>query len=93
MVSHGNPDERLHFLEQYDIDEPFYTPWEVEVQALAKPLEYEDENLDVEDPSNLYFIYICQKREDLVTKKKIKENKIKLEKKKKKPKLVKAPNL
>lgn len=24
-VSHGNPDERLHFLEQYDIDEPYYT--------------------------------------------------------------------
>jgi hypothetical protein len=29
VVSHGNPDERLHFLEQYDIDELYYTPWEV----------------------------------------------------------------
>jgi len=34
VVSHGNPDDRLHFLEQYDIDEPYYTPWEVEVSYM-----------------------------------------------------------
>jgi len=93
LVSHGNPDDRLHFLEQYDIEEPYYTPWEVEVQALAKPLEYENEDLNVEDPDNLYFIYICQKREEMVMRKKIRENKVAQDKRKKKPRQVKAPNL
>lgn len=63
------------------------------MQALAKPLEFEDEELDVEDPSNLYFIYICQKNEDMVMKKKVKENKLQQDKKKKKKKKMQAPNL
>ena len=93
MVSHSNPEERLQYLEQYDIDEPHYTPWEVEIQAIVKPPEYEEEELDVEDPSNLFFIYICVKIEEMVMKKKVKENKVKLERKKKKPKQMQAPNL
>jgi EEF1A lysine methyltransferase 4 len=36
IISYGNPEQRLHFLEQYDIDEPHFTPWIVEVQALCK---------------------------------------------------------
>lgn len=36
VISYGNPEQRLHFLEQYDIDEPHFTPWIVEVQALCK---------------------------------------------------------
>ena len=36
LVSYGNPEQRLQYLEQYDIDEPFYTPWMIEVQALGE---------------------------------------------------------
>ncbi len=28
LVSHGSPEDRLHFLEQFDLDEPYYTPWQ-----------------------------------------------------------------
>lgn len=36
FVSYGNPEQRLHYIEQYDIDEPYFTPWVVEVQAICK---------------------------------------------------------
>lgn len=36
IISYGNPEQRLPFLEQHDIDVPRYTPWTVEVQALCK---------------------------------------------------------
>lgn len=36
FVSYGNPEQRLHYIEQYDIDEPYFTPWVVEVQAVCK---------------------------------------------------------
>jgi hypothetical protein len=36
IISYGNPQQRLHFLEQHDLDEPYYTPWTIEVQALCK---------------------------------------------------------
>lgn len=36
FISYGNPEQRLHYIEQYDIDEPYFTPWVVEVQALSK---------------------------------------------------------
>lgn len=36
LISYGNPEQRLHFLEQYDLDLPYYTPWAIEVQALCK---------------------------------------------------------
>lgn len=31
VISHGNPEQRLQYLEQYDLEEPFYTPWYIEV--------------------------------------------------------------
>jgi hypothetical protein len=36
IISHGNPEDILPFLEQYDIDEPYYTPWLIDVQAIGK---------------------------------------------------------
>jgi hypothetical protein len=36
IISYGNPEQRLPFLEQHDIDVPRYTPWTIEVQALRK---------------------------------------------------------
>ena len=81
-------------LEQFDIDEPYYTPWLIEVQALLKPKEYENEKLDPDDPDSLYYVYIATKKEVMVNQKKIKENKLKLKKKKKTKKAtIKAPNL
>jgi hypothetical protein len=41
----------------------------------------------------MYFIYICVKQEDMVTQKLVRENKIKLDAKKKKPKTNQAPAL
>ena len=36
IISHANPEDRLPLLEQYDIDEPYYTPWYIEVNAIRK---------------------------------------------------------
>jgi hypothetical protein len=36
IISYGNPEQRLPFMEQHDIDVPRYTPWTIEVQALCK---------------------------------------------------------
>ena len=38
VISRGNPEERLQFLEQYDLELPNYTPWLVEVQGVGKSL-------------------------------------------------------
>lgn len=70
LVTYGNPDDRLRFLEQYDIEEPYFTPWFVEVRAFEVPLEYEEEDLDEDSPDSYYFVYICRKDADLVQKKK-----------------------
>ena len=37
VISRMNPEEALPMLEQFDIDEPYYTPWLIEVQAMLKP--------------------------------------------------------
>ena len=82
------------YLEQYDIDEPFYTPWVIEVQALPKPREVEDQEYDLDDPDSLYFVYICKKQPEMVKKKKVKEGKIAAsELKKNAPVRRKAPNV
>lgn len=94
LVSHGNPEYRLTYLEQFDIEEPFFTPWLIEVQAVEKPLAFELEELDPDDPDSMYFIYICVKNPELVKKKKVKEGKIKLAMKKgANAKKMGAPNL
>ena len=36
VISRMNPEEALPMLEQFDIDEPYYTPWLIEVQAMLK---------------------------------------------------------
>jgi hypothetical protein len=69
LISSCNPEGRLHYLEQYDADEPGFTPWYVEVQAVMKPLEYEAEELDADDPESMYFVYICTKDDELIDKK------------------------
>jgi ubiquinone/menaquinone biosynthesis C-methylase UbiE len=35
VISNSNPDEMLKHLEQYDIEEPNYSPWYIEVQAVG----------------------------------------------------------
>ncbi len=95
VVSYMAPELCLPMLEQFDIDEPYYTPWLIEVQAMLKPAQYEDEKMDADDPSHLYWIYIATKKELMVALKEKKENKLKLKAKKSKGKkaMVKAPNL
>lgn len=59
IISHGNPEQRLLYLEQYDVDEPHFTTWFVEVQAVVKPKAFDDEDLD---PGKVYiycvFVFI-----------------------------------
>ena len=40
LISHNNPEEMLKYLEQYDIDEPYYSPWTIEVQTLSKAASF-----------------------------------------------------
>jgi EEF1A lysine methyltransferase 4 len=95
VVSYMPPEDCLPMLEQFDIDEPYYTPWIIEVQAMLKPKQFEDEIMDPDDPSHLYWVYIARKNDVMVTLKKTKENKLKLKAKKAKKKkaTTKAPNL
>lgn len=85
LISHGSPDTRLHLLEQYDIEEPYFTPWVIEVQAIQKPEMFIGEELDSTDPSSMYFLYICRKDPELVKRKtrRIKRANKEAEKKKK----------
>ena len=36
VISHNNPSKILPYLEQNDIEEPNYTPWQVEIKAIGK---------------------------------------------------------
>jgi len=94
VISHANPEEMLPLLEQYDLDEPFYTPWYIEVQAVLKPQMLEGEILDADNPDHLYWIYVATKNPSLVKRKKERVERERNKKKKefKKP-TQKAPNL
>lgn len=80
LVTHGNPEQRLQYLEQFDADEPHYTPWNIEVEAILKPRQFGEEALNPDDPDHLYFTYIAKKDKYMVRKKKVKAQKIKTEK-------------
>jgi EEF1A lysine methyltransferase 4 len=69
VISHGKPEDRIGHLEQLDTDQPGFTPWRVDVQAVAKMEQYDGEVLDLDDPDNSYFIYIATKIASLVDKK------------------------
>eukprot|EP00598_Pedospumella_elongata_P010213 CAMPEP_0184989994 /NCGR_PEP_ID=MMETSP1098-20130426/30608_1 /TAXON_ID=89044 /ORGANISM="Spumella elongata, Strain CCAP 955/1" /LENGTH=278 /DNA_ID=CAMNT_0027515111 /DNA_START=36 /DNA_END=868 /DNA_ORIENTATION=- len=94
IISYGNPEQRLPFLEQHDIDVPRYTPWMVEVQALLKPKEFPEEELDSADPNSYYFVYIITKRIEMVMKKNVKLGRLnKKQMKALQPTRRRAPNL
>eukprot|EP01032_Pedospumella_encystans_P011383 gene11383-13235_t len=94
IISYGNPEQRLPFLEQHDIDVPRYTPWMVEVQALLKPKEFPEEELDSADPNSYYFVYIITKRIEMVMKKNVKLGRLnKKQLKALQPTRRRAPNL
>jgi EEF1A lysine methyltransferase 4 len=90
VISHGAPEDRIGYLEQYDLDERGYTAWYVDVQAIAKPPEYDGEVLDMDDPESSYFIYIMKKDQGLVDKRTGKALKDELKSKAKKKKATKA---
>ncbi len=95
VISYLPPEDCLPLLEQFDIDEPYYTPWLIEVQAVLKPPQFESERMDFDDPSHLYWVYIATKKGWMVKLKEQRENKLKLKMKKAKTKkpTKKAPNL
>lgn len=69
-ISMGAPDERLKFIEHYDIDMPNFTPWYTDVVAMEKPREFDSEEADDDDMSSYYFVYICRVEPKLVKQKK-----------------------
>lgn len=70
MISMGNPEERLKYIEMYDIDLPNFTPWYTDVVALEKPRQLESEEFDEDDINSYYFIYLCRVEPKLVKQKK-----------------------
>ena len=91
-ISHANPEQRLPYLEQYDLELSGFTPWTVEVLAMQKPRMYKGEDLKADEPSSYYFIYICRISDELKKKqenKTVKDQFVRRKKKKKK----KAPAL
>ena len=62
-ISHGHPEDRIGHLEQYDLSYPGYTPWLIDVSAVAKPEQYDGEELDLDDPGNSYFLYVAKKQQ------------------------------
>ena len=94
IISHSNPEDMLPLLEQYDVSEPFYTPWYIEVQAVLKQQQFDKEELDADNPDHLYWVYIATIDPRLV---KIKRERAEKEKNKKKAVYKKptmqAPNL
>ncbi len=60
----------------------------------VKPKEFDEEEQDSADPNSFYFVYICTKKKDMVTKKKVKLGKLnKKQLKDMQPSKRKAPNL
>jgi hypothetical protein len=94
VISYGNPEVRLPMMEQFDIDAPHYTPWKIEVQALLKPKEFPEEELDPLDPDSYYFVYVVVKQKEMVIKKGVKLGRINAKQlKAMQPPRRKAPNL
>jgi ubiquinone/menaquinone biosynthesis C-methylase UbiE len=69
-ISVGAPEDRLKFLEIYDIDLPLFTPWYTDVIAMEKPREYDGQDFDQDEMSSFYFIYICRMEPKLAKQKK-----------------------
>ena len=96
IISHANPEDMLPMLEQYDIDEPFYTPWYIEVQAVLKPPMIEGEKLDADNPDHLYWVYVATMDPSMVHRKTERLEKLRKRAAKKteyKKPTVRAPNL
>mmetsp|Transcript_2712 Transcript_2712/g.4075 ORF Transcript_2712/g.4075 Transcript_2712/m.4075 type:complete len:270 (+) Transcript_2712:95-904(+) len=68
-ISYGEPEDRLKYLEIYDIDSPLFTPWYTDVIGIQKPLENDWEELDPDDPASMYFIYLCRMEKKLAKQK------------------------
>ena len=91
-ISHANPEQRLPYLEQYDLETPGFTPWTVEVLAMQKPKMFKEEVLEPDDPASYYFIYVCKISDELKKRQENKQIKDQFARKKKKKKK-KAPAL
>mmetsp|Transcript_18028 Transcript_18028/g.30167 ORF Transcript_18028/g.30167 Transcript_18028/m.30167 type:complete len:278 (-) Transcript_18028:278-1111(-) len=81
VISMGTPDERLKYIEHYDIDVPNFTPWYTDVIAMDKPRIVESEELDPDDMNSYYFVYICRVEPKLVKQKKDRVKQLAIKKK------------
>lgn len=80
-LSMGAPEDRLKYLEIYDIDLPNFTPWYTDVIAMEKPREYDSQEQDEDDMNSYYFVYICRVEPKLVKQKKDRVKQIAIKKK------------
>eukprot|EP00611_Tribonema_gayanum_P030726 TRINITY_DN861_c1_g2_i2.p2 TRINITY_DN861_c1_g2~~TRINITY_DN861_c1_g2_i2.p2 ORF type:complete len:326 (-),score=139.27 TRINITY_DN861_c1_g2_i2:772-1749(-) len=63
-VSSGRPEERLELLERWELDifrADQLLPWDVHVDAIAKPTVKAYDTPDLSDPEEVYYIYVCMK--------------------------------
>jgi len=66
IVSHSPPNIMIPFLDSTDDVEDvedFYG-WTVDAHQIAKPTIDRNKTVDLFDPRNTYFIYVCEKDED-----------------------------
>jgi SAM-dependent methyltransferase len=60
LVSYQLPEAVLVFLENHDLKDAEFTPWNVSVSEIPKPAAFEGEELDLNDlATSVYFIYVC----------------------------------
>lgn len=65
LISHQLPEKVLLLLENHDVRDVDFTPWQVEVSCIPKPIAFESEELNLNDMSSMYFIYVCCLNEGL----------------------------
>ena len=68
MISHQSPENVLVVIENLDLKDKDFTPWNVNVSAIPKPLAFIGEKLDLNDLSSSYFIYVCRIDRELLKK-------------------------
>ena len=68
VISHQSPERVLVLVENQDLKDKDFTPWNVSVSAIPKPPAFAGERLDLNDLSSSYFIYVCRMDPELLKK-------------------------
>ena len=82
--SYGPPEDRLSFLDNDEVEDNGFLAWTVDVHAIPKPCVNPNEVKDLSKPSDVYYVYVCQKNTKLDNEKDLKKLHLELLKKNKK---------